>query len=129
MYKRQLTLWQAAVCCVLFFLTSLCFETGPIPRRPLDLTFYGATAFIILVATVFSFVVWVYLFEHNNPSQVTSFCFITPVASVISGWLLLGEPISRDIVLGTALVGVGIFIANFQFQPRRANSAPGIPIE
>ena len=33
------------------------------------------------------------LIERNNPSQVTSFCFITPVASVLFGWLILGAAV------------------------------------
>jgi drug/metabolite transporter (DMT)-like permease len=49
---------------------------------------------------------------------VTSFCFITPIASVFFGWLILGEAISRDIIVAMALVGLGIFLANFQYQPR-----------
>jgi len=114
-----MTTWQAGGSCVLFLLVSVLFDPGPIPKRPLDLAFFVAIAYLIFVATVFGFVVWVYLLEHNNPSRVTSFCFITPVASVFFGWLILGEAISRDIIVATALVGLGIFIANFQFQPSR----------
>ena len=100
-------------------------ERDAIPRRPLDLSFLGATAYIIFVATVFGFVLWNYLIERNNPSRVTSFCFITPIASVFFGWLVLGEAITRDIVLATALVGLGIFVANYQ--PAGANSTPPSP--
>jgi drug/metabolite transporter (DMT)-like permease len=112
--------WSVSVSGGLLLLTSLLVERGPIPRQPLDLGFYGATAYIIFVATVFGFVLWNYLIERNNPSRVTSFCFITPIASVFFGWLVLGEPITRDIVLATALVGLGIFVANHQPPARRA---------
>ena len=113
-----ITGWQALVSSGLFFLTSFLVESGPVPRQPLDAMFFWSTGYIILVATVFGFVVWVYLFEHNSPSRVTSFCFITPIASVFFGWLILGEAISRDIIVAMALVGLGIFLANFQYQPR-----------
>ncbi|MBM3497986.1 MAG: DMT family transporter [Armatimonadetes bacterium] len=108
-----ITAWSVVVSSTLLLTTSLLFEHRPLPLRPLDLPFVGATAYIIFVATVFGFVVWNYLLKGNNPSRVTSFCFITPVASVFFGWLVLDEAITRDIVLATALVGLGIFVANY----------------
>jgi drug/metabolite transporter (DMT)-like permease len=124
-----ITAWQSLVSSGLFFVTSLLVESGPIPRQPLDAAFYGSMAYIVFVATVFGFVVWVYLFEHNAPSQVSSFCFTTPIASVAFGWLILGEAISRDIIVAMLLVGFGIFVANFQRQPKASPERSGIPIE
>jgi drug/metabolite transporter (DMT)-like permease len=125
-----LTFWQAGIASLFFFLTSFLIDAGPIPRLRLDATFYGATAYLILVSTVFGFVAWVHLLEHNNPSRVTSFCFITPIASVLFAWLILGEPITKDIILATVLVGLGIFIANFQFQANRNGAdVPPAPCE
>ena len=118
MRPAAITTWQAGISSVLFLVTGLLVGTGPLPKRPLDLAFYGATAYIILVATVLGFVAWVYLIERNPPSQVTSFCFITPIASLFFGWLLLGEALSRDVILATALVGAGIFIANHEWRGR-----------
>ncbi len=111
-----ITTWQAAIASVLFFATSRLAEPGPVLKRALDPAFFGATAYIVLVATVFGFVAWNYLIHRNAPSRVTSFCFVTPIASVFFGWLLLGESISRDIILATALVGLGIFIANYRLR-------------
>jgi drug/metabolite transporter (DMT)-like permease len=119
-----ITTWQAAASSVAFLLTGVLIGTGPLPKQALDAAFFGATAYIILVATVFGFVAWVYLIERNPPSQVTSFCFITPIASLFFGWLILGETITRDIVLATALVGVGIFVANYQ--SRRGRRETGV---
>jgi drug/metabolite transporter (DMT)-like permease len=105
----------------LLLLTSLAVERGPVLKQPVDLAFVGASAYIVLVASVFGFALWNYLIERNSPSQVTSFCFITPVASVFFGWLVLGEALTGEIVLATALVGVGIFAANY-----RAHGGPAV---
>jgi drug/metabolite transporter (DMT)-like permease len=114
--------WSVLTSSALLLGVSLLVDRGPIPHRPLDLSFLGATAYIIFVATVVGFVLWNYLIRRNNPSRVTSFCFITPTASVFFGWLVLGEPVTHDIVLATALVGLGIFVANYQ--PARRNHLP-----
>lgn len=119
-------LWQSAASMVLFFLTSILLDPDPVPKQPLDAIFWVSTAYLILIATVLSFVWWVYLIRHNNPSQVTSFCFITPVMSVVFAWLLLGERITQDIVAATAMVGAGIFVANFPF-PAKGAAPPKHP--
>ncbi|MEW6356029.1 MAG: DMT family transporter [Planctomycetota bacterium] len=106
--------WQAAASSVCFFATSVFLDPDPIPKQAIDLTFVGVTAYVILISTVFGFVGWVYLILHNNPSRVASFCFITPIASVVFAWIILGEPITSDIIIATGLVGLGIFIANFR---------------
>jgi len=121
-----ITGWSVTTSSALLLVVSLLVERGPIPKLPLDSSFLGATAYIIFVATVFGFVLWNYLIERNNPSRVTSFCFITPIASVFFGWLVLGEPITHDIVLATALVGLGIFVANYQPVPRNPLPANGL---
>ena len=124
-----ITGWSVVGSGALLLLTSLLFEHRPLPLRPLDLTFLGATAYITLIATVFGFVLWNFLIKRNNPSRVTSFCFITPVASVFFGWLVLGEAITRDIVLATALVGLGIFVANYQLPGRNGTATEPPPAD
>lgn len=119
-----ITLWQSAVSCACFFAISSAFEPGPVPKQPLDTVFFATSAYVVLIATVVSFVAWVWLLEHNNPSRVASFCFITPVASVFFGWLIVGEPVSRDTLAGTALVGLGIFVANFRIRRQAGDAGP-----
>ena len=46
----------------MFLAVGFLVGTGPLPKQPLDAAFYGATAYIILVATVFGFVAWSYNF-------------------------------------------------------------------
>lgn len=119
-----ITLWQSTVSCACFLAMSAAFDPGPIPRHPLDSTFLWTSAYVVLIATVVSFVAWVWLLEHNNPSRVASFCFITPVASVFFGWLIVGEPVTHDTLAGTALVGVGIFVANFRIRRQAGDAGP-----
>jgi drug/metabolite transporter (DMT)-like permease len=126
MRPTAITAWQAGLSAPCFLLIGLLVRAGPLPLRPFDLGFALATLYIIVVATVFGFVAWVYLIERNPPSQVTSFCFITPIASLFFGWLLLGEHVSRDIILATALVGVGIFVANYGARPPAEAEVPTI---
>ena len=43
---------------------------------------------------------------------VASFAFLTPVLSVILGWLILSEPLGLNILGAMALVALGIVLIN-----------------
>ena len=120
---RPITLvfWESLCSCGLFFAISACIERG----KPMAFsgTFLFCLAYLVLVATAYSFVKWVDLIRHNDPSAVTSFCFVTPVAGVVIGWAVLGDPISGDIMLATAAVAAGIVCANLRLGRRGAAAA------
>ncbi|NCO89861.1 MAG: DMT family transporter [Armatimonadetes bacterium] len=77
-----------------------------------DARFWIAVTYLVLIATTYSFVLWNRLIQRNLPSLATSFCFLTPVASVFFGWLILEEPLTSGMLLGTVLVAAGIVLAN-----------------
>ena len=105
--------WQALCSAMMFFTVSACMERG-LPMSFGHPTFILCLAYIVLVATAYSFVKWVDLIRHNDPSTVASFCFVTPVAGVFFGLILLGEPVTWDIVLATGAVAAGIVCANLR---------------
>ena len=105
-----IVVWQAAVSSLLFFATSAAFET---PSPPvLDARFYLATAYLVVIATALAFVLWNLLIQINPPSKATAFCFITPASSVVFGALMLGEPLTRGVITGCAMVGAGLIVSN-----------------
>jgi len=114
--------WECLAASCAFFVVSGCVERG----RPVDLTngvFLLCMAYIVLAATVYSFVRWVDLLRDNDPSTVSSFCFVTPVAGVFFGRALLSEPVTLDVVIATAAVAAGIVLANLRWRgARRVNA-------
>lgn len=105
--------WQALCSAMMFFVVSGFVERG-LPMSFGHPTFLFCLIYIVLVATAYSFVKWVDLIRHNDPSTVASFCFVTPVAGVLFGRVLLTEPITWDIVLATGAVAGGIVCANLR---------------
>jgi drug/metabolite transporter (DMT)-like permease len=59
-----------------------------------------------------SYLAWMWMLRHYPATQMASFTFLTPVFALLFGVLLLGEPLSAQLVL--ALVGVagGIVLVN-----------------
>jgi drug/metabolite transporter (DMT)-like permease len=68
--------------------------------------------FQIFAVGSFGFLIWFWLMKMYPASSVASFSFLSPVFSVILGWLILGETIGAQIWLALGLVAVGIFLIN-----------------
>ena len=66
----------------------------------------------VLVASV-SYLTWFMLVHRFPASLLHAFSFFTPVAGVfISGWLILGEPLSLRLLASLALVSAGLLLVN-----------------
>jgi drug/metabolite transporter (DMT)-like permease len=72
---------------------------------------YSATAWASIalqtaVGAFVSYLAWMWMLRHYPATQVSSFSFLTPVFALVFGVLLLGEPLTLQLVL--ALVGVAV---------------------
>ncbi len=101
--------WMVAVSGVVLMALSPAF--GPLIRdlQPLHL---WVLAFQIVVVVSAGFILWLWLLSVYPASTVTSFSFLTPLLSFGFGWLLLGEPVSAQILAAAGLVIAGIVLIN-----------------
>lgn len=68
-----------------------------------------------VVTGSFAFIAWVTLLKKYGAVSLHSFIFIMPVAGVLLGGLVLGEPITAKIMLALVLIVSGIFIVNIKW--------------
>ena len=72
-----------------------------------------------------SYLTWMWLLRHYPATQMTSFTFLTPLFALIFGVVLLSEPLTLQLVVALAGVGLGIVLVNRRGAPRAAvASAP-----
>jgi len=81
-----------------------------IPTLPLS--FWGAVLFLALPCTVFAFLVWFSALEHMPASRVAVFIYLVPMFSVSFSHWILGEPITPALLLGAAVLIVGVWLVN-----------------
>jgi drug/metabolite transporter (DMT)-like permease len=67
-----------------------------------------------LVTASFGFVAWTYMLQKYGAVSLHSFIFIIPVAGVILGVLLLGEPMTSNILIALLLIVSGILMVHFK---------------
>lgn len=84
---------------------------GPL-LRDVQLIHLAGMAFQIIGVASLGFLFWFWLMKRYPANSVASFSFISPVASVLLGWLLLGEEVAPSIWLALVMVAVGITLIN-----------------
>ncbi|MEM6303124.1 MAG: DMT family transporter [Pseudomonadota bacterium] len=84
---------------------------GPLLRQP-ELIHYAALLFQIVAVASLGFLAWFWLLSIYPAASVASFSFLSPVFSVILGWLLLYEDVALSVWVALVLVAGGIYLIN-----------------
>jgi drug/metabolite transporter (DMT)-like permease len=58
-----------------------------------------------------AFILWVMALERATPTRVANTMTVNPIAAALLAALLIGEPITADLVLGLIAVFAGIWLA------------------
>ena len=59
-----------------------------------------------------SYLTWMWLLRHYPATKMSSFTFLTPLFALVFGVVLLAEPLTPQLVLALAGVGLGILLVN-----------------
>ncbi|WP_237718737.1 DMT family transporter [Alkalibacillus haloalkaliphilus] len=65
-----------------------------------------------VLASALCFTVWFILLSVIDMVTATISTLLVPVFGLLFGWLILNEPLTANILIGTALIVIGISIAN-----------------
>jgi drug/metabolite transporter (DMT)-like permease len=108
----QIVLYPMIFSVPFFFLAGFIWDStmiGHVNLKVLVSLFYQA----ILTAS-FGFVAWNNMLQKYGAVSLHSFIFIMPIAGVILGGVVLGEPITFNILLALLLIVSGILVVNWK---------------
>jgi O-acetylserine/cysteine efflux transporter len=69
-----------------------------------------ALALLFLLGYALAYSAWYYLLARHRVDQVTPFILFMPVAGVITGAILLGETLTARVLIGGAIIVLGLWI-------------------
>lgn len=72
----------------------------------------GSLAFQTVVVSFASYLAWFWLVRHYPATRIASFTLLTPVAGLAFGVLLLGEPLTWQLLVAVSAVVAGIALVN-----------------
>ena len=104
--------YQLAVSAAMLPLASLAMgEKGVVALTPLALASLAYQGAIVAFA---SYLAWFWLLTRYLAARLAVFSFLSPLFGVLSGVLVLGEPLTARFVLAALLVGAGIVLVNLR---------------
>ena len=118
----QVTFYSMVLSVPIFFLEAILWDRPMIFK--LNFQIIGAVLYQSLITAAFGFVAWNTLLQKYGAVALHSFVFIMPIAGVVLGGLVLGEPITLKILIALVLIVAGILVVHLK--PRKAE--PVYPI-
>jgi drug/metabolite transporter (DMT)-like permease len=107
----QMVFYPMLFCIPIFLLAGYFWDAEMIIH--LDGKVLVALLYQSLVTASFGFVAWNIMLLKYGAVALHSFIFIMPIAGVLLGGLVLGEPITWELLLALVLIVSGIVIVNF----------------
>ena len=114
-------LWQVIVSAPILLAASLFF--GPWIRDIAPIHFLGLLFQVVFVTTA-TFIIWFRMLAVYPPGGVASFSFLSPLAGVVFGWMILDEPLSLSVLGALVLVCAGLVLINRR--PGKTRTASGV---
>ena len=74
-------------------------------------TGWACLVYLVLLTSVVSYALWNFALSRVPSSKVAVFTNLQPVATAFAAWLLLGEPMTWEVLLGGGLVLLGVRLA------------------
>lgn len=82
------------------------------PFIQLDPSYVGILVFSSVGALALADVIWLFLLKEEEATTIAGSSFLVPVAAMFFGWRLLGESLTAELLLGSALTLGGVYILN-----------------
>ena len=67
-------------------------------------------AYLVVVGSLIAYTAYVWLVGHAPLSLVSTYAYVNPVVAVLLGWWILGEPLTLSLLVGGAVVVVGVML-------------------
>jgi drug/metabolite transporter (DMT)-like permease len=80
---------------------------------------WGAAFYLGVFGAALTFYLWAFALERTTPTRVAISVTVNPVTASLVGAVLLGEPLSWNLVGGIVTVFAGIWIATIAASGRR----------
>ncbi|MEE3919010.1 EamA family transporter [Micromonospora sp. BRA006-A] len=81
---------------------------------------WAALAYLMAAGSLVAFTAYVWLLAHAPISLVSTYAYVNPVVAVALGALFIAEPITSQVLMGGAVIVVGVAVVVSTERPRRS---------
>jgi drug/metabolite transporter (DMT)-like permease len=100
--------YQALAAAIFLFLASLMFEMSYIN---FTISFILSMSWQIVMVSFGAFTILMYLIKIGSASKTSNLFFLVPPTTAVMAWLVLGEDLYRNDLMGLIIASIGVFVA------------------
>ena len=100
--------YQALAAAIFLFLASLMFEISYINFTT---SFILSMSWQIVMVSFGAFTILMYLIKIGSASKTSNLFFLVPPTTAVMAWLVLGEDLYRNDLMGLIIASIGVFVA------------------
>ena len=100
--------YQALAAAIFLFLASLMFEISYINFTT---SFILSMSWQIVMVSFGAFTILMYLIKIGSASKTSNLFFLVPPTTAVMAWLVLGEELYRNDLMGLIIASIGVFVA------------------
>jgi drug/metabolite transporter (DMT)-like permease len=99
---------------------TVCIITGKyVSPAHIDQPSWLALGYLIVFGSLLAYSAYVFVIGKLPPTQVSMYAYINPVVAVLLGWLLLSEKMNANMIVGTIITLVGVYLVNREFKKQK----------
>ena len=104
--------WQMLISSFILFVIAQ--TTQPIiPFRDIPLKVWLVIGYLVLFGSLIAFVAFIYSMKKLPAAVASLYAYINPLIAMIGGYLILNEKLSVNILWGSAVTLIGVFLVNY----------------
>jgi drug/metabolite transporter (DMT)-like permease len=104
------------------FLIALMAHTtnNNIPINTIPSQAWMIIAYLISVGSIAAFAAFIYTVKYMPPAVASLYAYINPIVAMITGNLLLNEPLTVNLIAGALITLAGVYIVNYSIRRRES---------
>ncbi len=103
--------WQMMLAAPFIYMMSV-FSGKNIPLAAIPTQTWLAIAYLVLIGSCIAFVCFIYSMKQLPAAIASLYAYINPIVAMIVGFFLLSEKLTINILIGTAITIVGVYLVN-----------------
>lgn len=109
--------WQMFISSFLIFIAA--HVTGNnIPVSDIPYQTWIAIAYLIVMGSIAAFIAFIYSIKYLPPAISSLYAYINPIIAMVTGAILLNEPLTFNLIIGACITLMGVYLVNYSIKKK-----------
>ena len=107
--------WQMFIGSFIIFLLAHA-TNNTIPLNEVPAKTWAVIAYLIIMGSIVAFAAFIYSIKYLPAAQASLYAYINPLVAMLTGALLLGEPLALNLITGAVITLAGVYLVNYSMK-------------